>query len=550
MELRGKIEQFSTSPGVYLMKDAGGKVIYVGKAINLKSRVKSYFSKEALGRYQIQFLLKRVVSIDTLLCSNEKEALLLENSLIKKHRPRYNISLKDDKSYVSLKLSLNHSFPALTVTRRIKKDGALYFGPYSSATACRETVDFIYRNFQLRTCSDSEIKNRARPCLEYQIHRCQAPCVGYINEANYAKQIERVKLFLEGKDDELIKEVRAKMEEASIKEDFEGAARFRDLLKNIQMTLEKQSVIRHAGAHRDLVCLYRPGKKGIVALLHFRGGALVDSRYYTVGGLEDDDTLMENFLTQYYLGAVFIPDEILASHSFEGAASLSELLSERKGKKVLIVSPQKGEKKEMLALAARNAEAEYARVVKKEFQLQEALEAVQAAFGVANFPHRIECYDVSNISGKMATASRVVFVEGEPDKKEYRHYRIRSGDEPNDYAMLKEVMERRAKTSESLPDLMLVDGGKGQLNAALKALQDTGMGTVPVVGIAKGKGPGARAKGLWKEKKEEEFYLPHRKNPLVLKRGSAELMLLQRLRDEAHRFAIRYHRKLRDDIKR
>ncbi|MDO8518641.1 MAG: excinuclease ABC subunit UvrC [Deltaproteobacteria bacterium] len=581
MELKAKIEEFPNSPGVYLMKDAQGKVIYVGKAVNLKARVKSYFSKEALLRYQIQFLMKRVEAIDTLLCGTEKEALLLENSLIKKHRPRYNVSLKDDKTYVSLKLSLNHPFPALTVTRKIKKDGAAYFGPYSSAAAVRSTVDFIYRNFQLRTCSDSEIKNRARPCLEYQIHRCQAPCVGYIGQKDYAGLIARVKLFLEGKDLELIREVGKKMQKASEAEHFEEAAKLRDLLNNIQETLEKQRVVRHTGRHRDVVFLHRPGKKGIAAFLHYREGVLVDSRYFLVDGLEEDSELMEKIVSGHYLGPAFIPDEIIVSVPFEGVKALEELLGERKGKKVSILATQKGEKKEALELAARNASAQYDRLIKKEFQVAETLEALQAALGLPQAPHRIECYDVSNPSGKKATASRVVFIDGTPNKNEYRHYRIRMEEEPNDYAMMKEVLGRRFKGNKKdiekspLPPffkggkfqrgvsreelstppfekggwggiLVVIDGGKGQLNAALEVLKEAGLEAIPVIGIAKGHGPGARAKGLWKEKKEEEIWLPGRKNPLILRRGSPELMLLQRVRDEAHRLAIKYHRKLRD----
>lgn len=565
-----KILQFPTVPGVYLMKGEGGKIIYVGKANNLRDRVKSYFRKEAESRYQIQFLLKRVKEIDFLITSSEKEALLLENSLIKKHKPRYNIFLKDDKSYVSLRLSIEHDYPSLTVIRRIKKDGALYFGPYSSADACRETVDFIYRHFQLRTCTDHEIANRSRPCLEYQIGRCSAPCVGYVTLAKYQKQIEQVRLFLEGKNDHLIPMIKQNMKEASDNEHFEQAAVWRDLLKNIEETLEKQKVVRHGGLHQDLIFLYREGEKGLVALLSIRDGNLIDSRYYPVDCFEEDEQIVDYFLSQYYLKEVFIPDEILSSHLPADMSSLSDLLTEKKGKRVTIHAPQRGEKKDLLDLAQKNAQSQFARLVKKELQVEEVLKGLQEKLGLSRYPHRMECYDISNISGKKATGSRVVFIEGKPDKKEYRHYRIRLGDEPNDYAMLKEVMERRFRVQGSgdrvqemkkeiitlnpepytlYPDLLVIDGGKGQLRVASKVLEELGITDIPVIAIAKGKGPGARAKGNWEGKKEEEIYLPGRANPLLFQKGAPELSMLQNLRDEAHRFAIKYHRHLRDKIK-
>ncbi len=548
-----KVAQFPTSFGVYLMKGEGGKIIYVGKAKNLRDRVKSYFRKEADSRFQIQFLLKRVKEIDFLLTTNEKEALLLENSLIKKHKPRYNIFLKDDKSYISLRLSIQHPYPSLTVTRRIKKDGALYFGPYSSSDACRETVDFIYRHFRLRTCSDREIANRARPCLEYQIGRCSAPCVGYVSQAEYKKQIEQVRLFLEGKNDQLVPMVQKNMKEASDNEHFEQATVWRDLLNNIEETLEKQIVVRHGGLHQDFVFLYREDAKGLVALLSIRDGNLIDSRYYPVDCLEEDEQIVEYFLSQYYLLVVFIPDEILVSHLPTDISSLSDLLTEKRGKRVNIYAPKRGEKKELLELAGQNAQSQFARLVKKELQAKEVLKGIQDKLGLSRYPHRMECYDISNISGKKATGSRVVFIEGKPDKKEYRHYKIKFTEEsPNDYAMMKEVLWRRLGGKEreknNLPDLIVIDGGKGQLQIALKVLEELGLNDIPAIGIAKGRGPGARAKGIWEGKKEEEIYLSGRSNPVIFRKGAPELFLLQNLRDEAHRFAIKYHRHLRDAV--
>lgn len=550
--LEKKISEFPSSSGVYLMKDSAGKIIYVGKANDLRNRVKQYF-KDRDSRYQVTFLMKRVSDIDYLVTQNEKEALLLENSLIKKHKPKYNIFLKDDKSYISLKLTTNHPFPQLIPTRRIKKDGAIYFGPYSNAGACRETADFIYHHFQLRTCSDHEIRNRSRPCLEYQIKRCTAPCVGYVTQEEYAKQVKPVRLFLEGKNEELTQMVESRMQEAAQKEEFEKAALLRDLLKNMETTLEKQRVVKHGGVHQDLIDFYRVGQKGIIAVLSIRGGSLVDSHYYPIDSPDDDSTLSENFVNQYYLKTEFIPDEILVgADSVADFGILLDILSEKKGKKVNLRTPQQGEKKKLLELAKANAKAQFDKLIKKKVQVSEILEALQKKLEFHGPLHRIECYDISNISGSKATGSRVVFMDGEPNKNDYRQYKIRLPEGPNDYAMMREVLMRRfvgaqliapgndtrgrdeSRPYGDIPDLIIVDGGKGQLNIALEVLKELKLQQISVIAIAK---------------RKEEIYLPHRKNPLILKKGSPELMLLQRIRDEAHRFALRYHRKLRDDLK-
>lgn len=560
--LQQKISRFPNLPGVYFMKGNGEKIIYIGKAKNLRSRVNQYFRKENDKRYQIEFLMKRVMDIDFIITHNEKEAVLLENSLIKKHKPRYNIFLKDDKTYVSLKLAVNHPYPNLSVTRKIKKDGALYFGPYASAHALRETVDFIYRNFRLRTCSDHEINNRSRPCLEYQINRCTAPCVGLVSKDDYADQVDQVRLFLTGKSDELHQKIEQKMSVAALALQFESAASLRDLLHHIETTLEKQQAVKHFGIHQDFISMVHDEKKALIFLMSIRDGTLIDSRYYPVDTLETEGILLEQFISQYYLAKdVFIPDEILTSRPLPGMTPLIQLLSEKREKKVVIRPPLKGEKKDLIELAKKNAASQFARIIHHEYQTKDALKRLQDALGLPKAPARIECYDISNISGKMATGSRVVFTDGLPDKKEYRQYKIHLTSEPNDYAMMKEVLGRRfhslnpplkirggERGSYELPDLIVIDGGKGQLNVALEVLIEMGFSQIPVIALAKGKGAGSRAKGLWEGKKEEEIYIPHRKNPLNLKRGSPELQLLQRLRDEAHRFALKYHRKLREGI--
>lgn len=559
--LSEKVAQFPSTPGVYLMRGEGGKIIYIGKAKNIRSRVRQYLSDQDT-RYQIAFLMKRVVDIDYLVTDTEKEALLLENSLIKKHRPRYNIFLKDDKTYVSLKLT-PHACPSLLVTRKVRKDGGYYFGPYSSATACRETVDFVYRHFQLRTCTDHEMSNRSRPCLEHQIGRCTAPCVGLVSVHEYGKQVEQVKMFLKGKSNELVGMLKNQMQLHSEKQEYEKAQKIYDLLKSVDETLEKQKVVTHGGWHQDIVVIFREGNKSLIALMSVREGVLIDSRYYPVDSVEEDPFLLHHFLAQYYLGHVFIPDDILVSVIPADLDPLLEILAEKKGKAVEILVPRKGRKHELIEMALKNASAQWSRHYTEQERQSEALKKLAERLGISSSLHRMECYDISNISGKYATASRVVFIDGKPDKKEYRHYKIRLTNEPNDYAMMREVLQRRfetllatseektdpmSKPIENTPDLLILDGGKGQLGVAQAVMKDLNIVGVAVIGVAKGRGPGARAKGEWKGKKEEEIFLPGQKNPLILKSGSAELKLLQHIRDEAHRFAIKYHRKLRDEM--
>ena len=545
MDLRDQARDLPHAPGVYLMKGEGGKFIYIGKANNLRDRVRAYLSPESDSRYQIRFLMKRVRDIDYLVCGNEKEALLLENSLIKKHKPRYNIFLKDDKSYVSLRLSVKHPFSDLSVTRRVRKDGALYFGPYTSAKGCRDMVELVYRNFKLRTCSDREFANRSRPCLEYQIHRCTAPCVGRVTREAYAEQVRPVRLLLEGKNSELLDDLKVKMANASEAERFEEAAGYRDLIRQIEETLERQRVVKLAGGEQDIVSLYREGEKGIFAVVIVREGIVTDTRFHPIDSPEEDEAVLSHFLGQFYLDTPFIPDEILLSGAAGDVASLEEILTERKGKRVTIRIPQKGEKRGLLELARTNASAQFARRTKKEYETEEVLKILAETVGLKHLPMRIECYDISNISGAEATASRVVFIAGLPSKEHYRHYKIATPG-PDDYAMMREVLSRRFTGDPERADLIVVDGGKGQLAVAERVLKELSIDGILPIAIAKGRGPGARAKGIWKGKKEEEIYLPGRKNPLRLRSGSPVLLLLQRIRDEAHRFAINYHRTLRD----
>lgn len=544
-----KVQGFPKDPGVYLMKDEGRHIIYVGKAKNLKNRVRQYFSDHD-ARYQVRFLMERVHDIDFLQTKTEREALLLENSLIKKHKPKYNLFLKDDKTYLGLKLTIKDDFPRLYETRRIKKDGAAYYGPFTSAETLREVKEFIDRHFLLRTCSDHEFNARTRPCLEYQIKRCSAPCVKYVSKDEYAEQIRAVKLFLEGQSRDLQKLVKVRMEKASTDLNFEEAARLRDLLGHMEDILERQNVMALSFEFLDIIALRRRKDKIGIAVLMVREAKLIDSRYFVFSSLEDDEDVLENFITQYYSEEAFIPKEIVVPLTLTGQDVLQSLLSDRSRRKISLRIPKKGEKHQLLELAEKNLMSHFDKADQKDQDKEKILATLQQKLNLSKLPRRMECYDNSHLSGKQAVGSLVCFVDGQPFKDGYRRFKIQSAETQNDFAMMFEVLKRRFTqkndTKWPCPDLIVIDGGKGQLSLALKALEELNLTDLDVVAIAKGQGEGARAKGLWEGKKEEEIYLPHRKNPVILRRGSAELMLLQRLRDESHRFAITYHRKLRE----
>ena len=529
------------------MKDKASRIIYVGKAKNLRSRVRQYFGSHDT-RYQIEFLMKKIVSIDFLETHNEKEALLLENSLIKKHKPKYNVFLRDDKTYQGLKITLASDYPRLVTTRRVKKDGAKYYGPFTSADSLYKVKEFIDQHFLLRTCSDHEFSNRTRPCLEYQIKRCSAPCVDYVSKSEYAKQIKTVRKFLEGKNRELQKVVKEKMKSCSQKEEFEEAARHRDLLQSMSSVLEEQHVSQLSFEFVDVLNIKRMEDKIGIAVLMVRNSELIDSKYYVFKSLESNEDFLNNFITQYYSENSFIPKEIIVPCDLDKSV-LESLLKERAGRRTIIRKAVKGERKDLLKLADQNLHSHFLSSEKKEKDIQIVLETMQKKLCLNTYPEKIECYDISNISGKMAVASLVSFNQGKQNKDGYRRFKINCKDTPDDYAMMNETLTRRFKKKVSewgRPDLVIVDGGKGQLNMALKVLEELDVTGIHVVGIAKGKGEGVRARGVWQGKKEEEIYLPGRKNPVTFKAGTPELLLLQRIRDEAHRFAITYHRKLRE----
>jgi excinuclease ABC subunit C len=545
-----KIAGFPARPGVYLMRDKGGKVIYVGKAQELRARVRAYFNNSD-ERSQVQFLVRRVEDIDVLVTSNDKEALILENNLIKQYKPRYNIRLKDDKSYLSIKVTTQHPWPRILATRKIVKDGSRYFGPFSSAVAARETIDIIEKHFLLRNCTDHNFRNRSRPCLQYQIKRCMAPCVLPVPEDVYREQVRQAMLFIDGKQQELIAELRQRMQAKSDALEFEAAARIRDQIQAVEKTLEKQRMVAHWGADQDIFGLYREGGFIEVQVLLVRQGKLTDNLSYSLEDLEfPDEEIVGSLLTQYYQGHRFIPDEILLPVELEDREVRGEYLSERKGKGVDILAPQRGDKRHLVQMAEDNAKQSFSERHDQEKAREKMLRELQTQLRLKRYPQRIECFDISMIHGTNAVGSMVTFINGEPDKNFYRHFRIRTIDPSSggdDFGMMLEVLKRRftrGKEEADLPDLIVVDGGRGQLAMALTAMAELGIEGVDAAGLAKMRVLAApRSSEI--ERSEERVFLPGQTNPVILRRNSNALFLLQRVRDEAHRFAITHHRKLR-----
>jgi excinuclease ABC subunit C len=545
-----KLTNLPSRPGVYLMRDGAGKVIYVGKAKDLRARVRSYFNRND-GRSQIEFLVRRVEDLETLVTSNDKEALILENNLIKQYKPRYNIRLKDDKSYLSIKVTTKDAWPRIFTTRKIVKDGSRYFGPFSSAVAARETVDIIEKHFLLRNCTDHNFKNRSRPCLQYEIKRCLAPCVLPVDAEEYREQVRQASLFIEGRQHELLAELRQRMAAKAEAMEFESAAKIRDQIQAVEKTLEKQRMVSHWGADQDIFGLYREGGYIEAQVLFVRQGKLTGTQAYALEDLDfSDEEIMGSLLTQFYQGQRFMPDEILLPVELEDQDTRAEYLSERKGKNVSIHVPQKGDKRKLVEMAQQNARQSFTERHDQEKAREKMLQELQQQLRLKRYPQRIECFDISMIHGAYAVGSQVTFTGGEPDKAHYRHYRIRTIDPAgggDDFGMMLEVLKRRftrGKREEEMPNLVVVDGGKGQLAMALAAMREVGVEGIDVVGLAKMRVQSA-PRSAEIERSEERVFLPGQSNPVTLKRNSNALFLLQRVRDEAHRFAITHHKKLR-----
>ncbi len=547
-ELERRLEAIPADPGVYILRDRAGKALYVGKAKSLRSRVRSYFRPGGDGRFQVRFLMRRVRDFETLVVRSEKEALILENNLIKQYRPRYNIRLKDDKSYLSAKVT-NHPWPRITVTRRIVKDGGRYFGPFGSADGLRETIDVIRKVFPLRTCSDAVFRNRSRPCIEYQIKRCLGPCCLPVDRGDYGRHLHAAEMLLEGKNLELLREMRERMRAHAERLEFEDAARLRDRVRAIEKTVEKQTVLHHWGGDQDVFGLYRKGGFIEAIVLMVRNGKLNSTRSWSFQDLEfADEEILADLLTQYYAGAVAAPDEVIVPVALEDAGARAELLAERRGRKVEFIVPQRGDKLRLLEMAMENARQSFAARRDNENTREKMLAELRARLHLRNTPKRIECYDISNLQGSMVVGSQATFDEGEARKALYRRYRIRTVAGQDDFASLYEVLSRRlkrARAENEYPDLWVIDGGKGQLNVAIQALKDAGAtDQIEVVSLAK---QHVLNEGRERNvvKSEERVFLPKRKDPIVLPRNSTALFLLVRIRDEAHRFAITYNRELR-----
>ena len=535
ISMEKRIREFPANPGVYLMKNKAGGVIYIGKAKNLRNRVRSYFSKIDDSRYLIKFLLSKVEDVDCIITDTEKEALILENNLIKKHKPRYNVNLKDDKTYFSLKLTMGNRFPRLSLVRKIRKDDAKYFGPYSSGNAVKDTLKTISKTFRLRTCTDSHFKNRTRPCLNYQIKRCFAPCYGLIDKEDYQRYVKEVILFLEGRDKELLKLLKKRMEDESDNLNFEEAARIRDRISSIEKTIERQKVVSNSGIDQDVFAFYREEGDMELQVMIMRGGRVLDTRSFPLIDLElQDREIISSFLKQYYDKDRFIPSRITIPMEIEDRGLVEEWFSEKKGQTVRIHVPKRGEKIDLLKMVTENAKNSFIDRHNVHSLGLKTLGDIQEKLNLKRLPRKIECFDISNISGMLAVGSMVTFKEGMPHKQGYRHFKIKTVDQADDYGMMYEVLKRRiSRLSEGndLPDLVIVDGGKGQLGVAVKALEESKRDGPDAISIAKGDG-------------RDKIFIPHRRNPILLQRNSRAMLLLQQIRDEAHRFAITYHRKL------
>jgi excinuclease ABC subunit C len=551
-KLLERIEALPQTPGVYLMKSAKDRVLYVGKAQNLRARVRSYFGGGD-GRVQVPNLVRRIADVSVLVTPSVKDALLLENELIKQHRPPFNVRLRDDKQYLRLRLDPREEWPRLVQVRRFERDGALYFGPYASSGALHQSISQLRRIFPLRNCSDPVFKDyarRGRPCIEHEIGRCPAPCVGLVTAEAYRELLASTELFLRGRSEELVETLRARMEAAAAEQRFEDAARLRDRIAAVEQTVLRQQIVTERRLERDVFALARQGGEVQVQALHVREGRLIGASEHAFSQIDlDSAEVIGSFLGQLYGDPErSIPVEVLVSHEPADDGALEALLSERSGRKVTVRVPQRGPAQELIALALRNAEGALERRLAARESVDAAALELQERLGLARPPRRIECYDVSNLAGTLAVGSRVVFEGGQPVKGDYRRYRVREAAAGDDLACLREVLARRLArhASEPLPDLLMVDGGRGQLAVASALLADLGL-ELDHVGLAKERdleSPSPRVRrsgGL----KAERVFLPGRLNPVLLPPSSRGLLLLQRVRDEAHRFAIAFQRELR-----
>ena len=546
--LEQNINNLPTHPGVYLFKDKKGTILYVGKAGNIKHRVGSYFQKPSGKDLKTLAMLEKVADVDTIVTDTEKEAFILENNLIKSHRPRYNVKLRDDKNYPCLRLSVEEEFPTLSIVRRIKKDRSLYFGPFPSATSLRETLKLIRRIFPIRTCLDTKFSNRLRPCINYEMGRCLGPCCGKVNPAQYQEMVHQVRMFLGGKNRELVESLKQKMEEEAEKLHFETAARIRDQIEHIEKVVEKQKIVSTDFLDQDVIGFHRQDHAFAIHPLFIRGGKLLGGEGFTFPstGIPDKEAL-SSFLRQYYREGKFIPEEILISKLIPEQYLVEQWLTELKGKRVRILVPVKGDKKHFLKMACENAEQFLLAKDELDKDGEKLLEALKEKLDLKKVPRRIEAFDISNLQGGNAVGSMVFFENGRPNKERYRHFRIKTIEGADDYGMMYEVLLRRYQKGveeNDLPDLVLLDGGRGQLNVAQEVFKELKIKEVDLISLVKERAI-ERPRLSRLRKTEEKVFHPQYKEPFILGRHSPILHLVDRIRDEAHRFAITYHKKVR-----
>lgn len=547
MDLQTKLANLPSKPGVYLMKNDEGQIIYVGKAVNLKNRVRSYFRAQREDAAKTKALVKHIADFEYIIVDSELEALILECNLIKKYRPKYNISLKDDKTYPYLKIT-NEDYPRVIITRRVLKDGARYYGPYPSVTMLKETLELMRRIFPFRSCQQRTFNNE-RPCLNYHIKKCYAPCAGKISKADYNKLIDEIAQFYEGKQEHLVDKLKKEMEDAAEQLDFERAARLRDQLQGIEQIITDQKAALSRDDDEDVIAMARGIGEACVQIFFVRSGKIIGRENYFLDNTDDSarGDILASFIKQFYLNSQFIPPIISVETELEEQEVLEEWLSEKREGRVHIKVPKRGQQKELIDMVGRNAlEA----LNKKEMELTQkkartigAMEELKRYLGLSVLPSRIECYDISNTQGTESVGSMVVFEDGQPKKDQYRRFRIKTVEGPNDFASMYEVLTRRFAHAtaerekengdgkfDRLPDLIIIDGGKGQLQFARRAMAEQGYSDIATFGLAK---------------KEELLFREDEDEPIVLPRDSQSLFLVQRIRDEAHRFAITYHRSLR-----
>ncbi len=571
-KIRKQLAALPAKPGVYIMRNAKGEVIYVGKAAKMKDRVRSYFGSPRGMEPKTRVLREHIEDFEYIVVGNAGEALILEATLIKRHQPFFNIRLKDDKRYPYLKIDVQNPWPRVYITRRIEKDGARYFGPYASAGSVRHTLDLVKKLFPWRSCTKEITGKDARPCLDYYIKRCIAPCTAFCTPEEYAEVIEDVILFLEGKSDDVLRRLKKQMEDAAERMEFERAAMLRDQLKSIERTVERQMVSTTKKEDLDIYGMARDGDQACLQVFFVRGTQMIGRDNFIVEGVKDepDNAVLCSFLLQFYESAQYIPKLVVVPGEVDDLETLEELLTEKRGALVEIRLPERGEKKRLVELANDNATEALAQMKVKwladSTKTEQALEQLQEELSLAAIPRRIECYDNSNIQGTSPVSSMVVFEDGKPNTSQYRRFKVKTVVGADDFATMAEIMKRRfthaspgakslvlspeslvlspgslvlgpessgsPKSSSlwALPDLVIIDGGPGQLGAAAQAMREMGVHHIPVVGLAK---------------RFEEIYVPDEAEPIVLARGSEALYLVQRLRDEAHRFAITFHRQVR-----